>query len=156
MGMDALQVAPLLVFLVVGGRLSLIDLRTYRLPNRLIAICTAGILALQITYCFAIGTFSALVQSGQTLGKIFTAYVLLYILSRGQLGMGDVKFAIPVGLIIGWFQPNAWLISLLVTFLLAGIISLIGLLSRKLDRKSHIPLGPLMYVGSFLTLLLGR
>jgi len=156
MGMDALQLAPLLVFLIVGGQLSLIDLRSHRLPNRLIVICTAGILALQITYCLATGTISALTQSGLTVGKIFTAYVLLYILSRGQLGMGDVKFAIPVGLIIGWFQPNAWLISLLLTFLLAGLIGLIGLISRKLDRKSHIPFGPLMYIGSLLTLLLGR
>jgi leader peptidase (prepilin peptidase)/N-methyltransferase len=156
MGMDALQLAPLLVFLIVGGQLSLIDLRSHRLPNRLIVICTAGILALQITYCLATGTISALAQSGLTVGKIFTAYVLLYILSRGQLGMGDVKFAIPVGLIIGWFQPNAWLISLLLTFLLAGLIGLIGLISRKLDRKSHIPFGPLMYIGSLLTLLLGR
>ena len=154
--MDALQLAPLLVFLIVGGQLSLIDLRSHRLPNRLIVICTAGILALQITYCLATGTISALAQSGLTVGKIFTAYVLLYILSRGQLGMGDVKFAIPVGLIIGWFQPNAWLISLLLTFLLAGLIGLIGLISRKLDRKSHIPFGPLMYIGSLLTLLLGR
>ena len=155
MGMDALRLAPLLVFLVVGGQLSLIDLRSHRLPNRLVAICTAGILALQITYCLAMGTISALSQAGLTVGKIFTAYAGLYIVSRGQLGMGDVKFAIPVGLIIGWFQPDAWLISLLVTFLLAGIVGLIGLFSQKLDRKSHIPLGPLMYLGSILILLMG-
>jgi leader peptidase (prepilin peptidase)/N-methyltransferase len=69
--------------------------------------------------------------------------------------MGDVKFAIPVGLIVGWFQPYAWLLSLLLTFLLAGIVALIGLYSRKLDRKSHIPLGPFMYLGSILTLVFG-
>lgn len=155
MGMDALQIAPLLVFLVLGARLSLIDYRSHRLPNRLVAICTAGILAIQITYCLVVESGAELAQAGITTGKIFTAYVALYILSRGQLGMGDVKFAIPAGLIIGWFQPDAWLLSLLMTFLLAGIVALIGLYSRKLDRKSHIPLGPFMYLGSILTLVFG-
>ena len=155
MGMDALRLAPLLVFLVLGARLSLIDYRSHRLPNRLVAICTVGILVLQITYCLARGNLAELSQAGLTVGKIFAAYVALYILSRGQLGMGDVKFAIPVGLIIGWFQPDAWLLSLLMTFLLAGFVALIGLYSRKLDRKSHIPLGPFMYLGSILTLVFG-
>ena len=155
MGMDALRLAPLLVFLVIGGQLSLIDFRSHRLPNRLVAICTAGILVLQITYSLAIGTINELSQAGVTAGKIVAAYAGLYLLSRGQLGMGDVKFAIPVGLIIGWFQPEAWFASLLVTFTLAGVIALIGLFSRKLDRKSHIPLGPFMYAGTVLTLLIG-
>jgi leader peptidase (prepilin peptidase)/N-methyltransferase len=155
MSMDALRLAPLFVFLVVGGQLSVIDVRSHRLPNRLVVICTAGILALQITYCLAVGTIAALSQAGLTAGKIFASYVLLYLLSSGQLGLGDVKFAIPVGLIIGWFQPDGWLISLLVTFLLAGIVGLIGLFSQKLDKKSNIPLGPLMYLGSILTLLIG-
>ena len=147
--------APLLVFLVLGARLSLIDYRSHRLPNRIVAICTAGILALQIVYCLVVGSVSELSQAGLAAGKIFAAYVALYVLSRGQLGMGGVKFAIPVGLIIGWFQPDAWLLSLLMTFLLAGIFALIGLYSRKLDRKSHIPLGPFMYLGSILTLVFG-
>jgi leader peptidase (prepilin peptidase)/N-methyltransferase len=69
--------------------------------------------------------------------------------------MGDVKFAIPVGLIVGWYNPDAWLISLLITFLLAGVVSIIGLLTRKLDRKSHIPFGPYMYLGSIITVLIG-
>jgi len=155
MGIDALHMAPLLVFLVLGARLSLIDYRSHRLPNRIVAICTAGILALQIVYCLVVGSVSELSQAGLAAGKIFAAYVALYVLSRGQLGMGDVKFAIPVGLIIGWFQPDAWLLSLLMTFLLAGIFALIGLYSRKLDRKSHIPLGPFMYLGSILTLVFG-
>lgn len=155
MGIDALHMAPLLLFLVLGARLSLIDYRSHRLPNRLVAFCTVGILILQITYCLSGENLAELSLAGLTAGKIFAAYIALYILSRGQLGMGDVKFAIPVGLIIGWFQPDAWLLSLLMTFLLAGIVALIGLYSRKLDRKSHIPLGPFMYLGSILTLVFG-
>lgn len=153
--LDALRLAPLIVFAVIGGQLSLIDLRTKRLPNRLIVMCTAAILILQVGYFLASGSGSTLVQTGITTGKLLAAYVVLYILSRGQLGMGDVKFAIPVGLIIGWFNPEAWLVSLLITFLFAGIVALFALFSRKLDRKASIPLGPFMYLGSILTLILG-
>ena len=155
MWIDALRLAPLLVFLVVGGQLSLIDMRSHRLPNRLVAICTGGILILQSAYCLAASLVTELSQAGLATVKITAAYGGLYMLSRGQLGMGDVKFAIPVGLIIGWFQPDAWLISIMVTFLLAGLVGLVGLFAKKLDRKSHIPLGPFMYLGTILTLFLG-
>jgi leader peptidase (prepilin peptidase)/N-methyltransferase len=155
MWIEALRLAPLLVFLVVGGQLSLIDMRSHRLPNRLVAICTVGILILQFTYCLVAGLVLDLSQTGLATFKITAAYVGLYLLSRGQLGMGDVKFAIPVGLIIGWFQPDAWLISIMVTFLLAGLVGLVGLFAKKLDRKSHIPLGPFMYLGTIFTLFLG-
>ncbi|CAB4331294.1 unannotated protein [freshwater metagenome] len=155
MGMDVLWLAPMLVFLIVGGQLILIDYRSHRLPNRLVAICTAGILIFQFAFCFAAGSVSELSQAGLTAVKIFAVYVGLYMVSRGQLGMGDVKFAIPVGLIIGWFQPDAWLISLMTTFLLAGIFALVGLFSRKLEKKSYIPFGPFMYLGSILTLFIG-
>ena len=152
---EALRIAPLMVFVIVGGQLSIIDLSSKKLPNRLVAICAAGILILQIAYCIVIGSISDLVQAGITTGKLLAAYVVLYLLSRGQLGMGDVKFAIPVGLVIGWFYPQAWLVSLLATFLLAGIVAVFALVTRKLDRKSSIPLGPFMYLGSILTLFIG-
>ena len=152
---ETLRIAPLLVFVIFGAQLSIIDLRSKKLPNRLVGICTAGILLLQIGYCIAVGSVTDLVQAGVTTGKLLGAYVVLYLLSRGQLGMGDVKFSVPVGLVIGWFYPQAWLVSLLATFLLAGIVALVALVSRKLDRKSSIPLGPFMYLGSILTLFLG-
>ncbi|MEI6108445.1 MAG: A24 family peptidase [Actinomycetes bacterium] len=155
MGIDALRFAPLIVYLVIGGQLSLIDFRTHRLPNRLVAMCTLLMLALQVAYCLWIGSGTDLSRAGLTAGKIFAAYVVLYLFSRGQLGMGDVKFAVPVGLLVGWYNPDGWLISLLLTFLLAGVVGVIGLLTGKLDRKSNIPFGPYMYVGSIITVLMG-
>ena len=155
MEIDVLRLVPLGLFLVLGGQLSIIDLRTRRLPNRLVLICTVSILVIQIAYCVWRAVPDELSRAGIAAGKIVAAYVVLYLLSRGQLGMGDVKFAIPVGLIVGWYNPDAWLISLLITFLLAGVVSIIGLLTRKLDRKSHIPFGPYMYLGSIITVLIG-
>ena len=155
MEIDVLRLVPLGLFLVLGGQLSIIDLRTRRLPNRLVLICTVSILVIQIAYCVWQAVPDELSRTGVAAGKILGAYVVLYLLSRGQLGMGDVKFAIPVGLIVGWYNPDAWLISLLITFLLAGVVSIIGLLTRKLDRKSHIPFGPYMYLGSIITVLIG-
>jgi len=155
MEIDVLRLVPLGLFLVLGGQLSIIDLRTRRLPNRLVLICTVSILVIQIAYCVWQAVPDELSRAGVAAGKILGAYVVLYLLSRGQLGMGDVKFAIPVGLIVGWYNPDAWLISLLITFLLAGVVSIIGLLTRKLDRKSHIPFGPYMYLGSIITVLIG-
>ena len=154
MWIDWLRLAPLLVFIYFGARLSLIDWKSHRLPNRLVAISIVGILMFQLAFCLAVGDFTNLSQAGLAAVKVFSSYVVLFLLSGGQLGLGDVKFAIPNGLILGWYFPEAWLISIIATFLLAGLVSLLALSVNKIDRKSHIPLGPFMYFGSIIALFL--
>ena len=84
-----------------------------------------------------------------------TAYLLLYLLSRGSLGMGDVKFAFPLGLCVGWYAADLWLTNIFVAFLLAGLVTGIGIAIRRLNRKSRIAFGPFMLASAVLTLALG-
>jgi leader peptidase (prepilin peptidase)/N-methyltransferase len=64
--------------------------------------------------------------------------------------MGDVKFAFPLGLTVGWFAPDLWLIAIFTSFLLAGVVAVIGIAAKRIDRTSHIAFGPYMFLGSFL------
>jgi leader peptidase (prepilin peptidase)/N-methyltransferase len=76
-------------------------------------------------------------------------YLILLVLSRGSLGMGDVKFAFPLGLTVGWFAPDLWLMAVFTSFLLAGGVAVIGLAAKRIERTSHIAFGPYMFLGSF-------
>ena len=82
------------------------------------------------------------------------SYVLLYLLSRGSLGMGDVKFAFPLGLCVGWYSPGNWLAAIFVSFVLAGIVAVIGLVAKRMTRKSRLAFGPYMFLGTFLVCVL--
>jgi leader peptidase (prepilin peptidase)/N-methyltransferase len=77
-------------------------------------------------------------------------YAFLYALSRGGLGMGDVKFAFPLGLCVGWFAANSWLVSIFIAFLCAGLVAVIGIVTGTLSRKSRLAFGPYMFFGTLI------
>jgi leader peptidase (prepilin peptidase)/N-methyltransferase len=144
---------PLVVFIGFGTRLSVIDLKVHRLPNQLVAWFTATQIAtlialslddindLKLPVLVAIGT-SAI-------------YLILFVLSRGSLGMGDVKFAFPLGLIVGWYAPELWLIAIFGTFLSAGVVALVGIIAKRMNRQSKLALGPYMFLSTLLTCVVG-
>jgi leader peptidase (prepilin peptidase)/N-methyltransferase len=144
---------PLVVFIGFGTRLSVIDLKVHRLPNQLVAWFTATQIAtlialslddindLKLPVLVAVGT-SAI-------------YLILFALSRGSLGMGDVKFAFPLGLIVGWYAPELWLIAIFGTFLSAGVVALVGIIAKRMNRESKLALGPYMFLSTLLTCVVG-
>ncbi len=79
-------------------------------------------------------------------------FYLLAILSRGGMGGGDIKFIAGAGALLGWQKV------LLVIFLGAILGSAIGLIlmaAKKKDRKSLIPFGPFLAVGTLITIFFG-
>jgi len=144
---------PLVVFIGFGTRLSAIDIKVHRLPNQLVAWFTATQIAtlialslddindLKLPVLVAVGT-SAI-------------YLILFVLSRGSLGMGDVKFAFPLGLIVGWYAPELWLIAIFGTFLSAGVVALVGIIAKRMNRESKLALGPYMFLSTLLTCVVG-
>jgi leader peptidase (prepilin peptidase)/N-methyltransferase len=141
---------PLLVLVGFGARLSAIDLKEHRLPNQLVAWFTAiqlaALIALSLEGINKLKT-PLLVAIGTT-----AIYLILFILSRGALGMGDVKFAFPLGLTIGWYVPDMWLMAIFSSFLCAGVVALIGLAAKRITRNSPIAFGPYMFLGSLFVI----
>jgi prepilin signal peptidase PulO-like enzyme (type II secretory pathway) len=80
---------------------------------------------------------------------IFLAMYLAY--PRG-LGMGDVKLAGLIGLMVGF--PNV-IIALVLGVLLGGAGAFTLLLLRRVGLKSHIPYGPFIAIGGWVALVWG-
>jgi leader peptidase (prepilin peptidase)/N-methyltransferase len=144
---------PLVVFIGFGTRLSAIDIKVHRLPNQLVAWFTA----IQIATLIALGLDDINDLKLPVLVAVGTSavYSILFILSRGSLGMGDVKFAFPLGLTVGWYAPELWLMAIFGTFLSAGVVALVGIITKRMNRQSKLALGPYMFLSTLITCVAG-
>ncbi|WP_010252562.1 prepilin peptidase [Acetivibrio cellulolyticus] len=68
------------------------------------------------------------------------------------MGGGDIKIFAPIGIFLGWKMT---FIALLASIVLAGLISLILVIIKVKGRKSTIPFGPFIVMGTLITYLYG-
>jgi leader peptidase (prepilin peptidase)/N-methyltransferase len=133
-----------------GIRLSIIDFKTHRLPNHLVGWFAAiEILIMGVTSWFTSDRTRLFAALGTATITMFV-YLLLYLVSRGSLGMGDVKLAFPLGLCVGWYSADYWLVATFVSFFIAGLVAIIGLATKRMTRKSRLAFGPYMFLGTLI------
>lgn len=78
----------------------------------------------------------------------------LFFGSRGRwLGGGDLRIGLIMGAVLG--HPLV-ILGLFLGYLFGAIFSVIGLLTRKLSRKSTIAFGPFLLAGTYVALFLGE
>ena len=150
--LNSLPLVPLVIF---GIWLSKVDFKTHRLPNPIVGWFTfTQLLALLIS---SQGPTSPkrLVDALMIAGLNTLIYVILFAISRGSLGMGDVKFAFPLGLCVGWYAPQLWLAAIFGTFVTAGLIASLGMITKRMNRNSKLALGPYMFVSTLIICVLG-
>jgi len=81
----------------------------------------------------------------------FFGFIILA--SRGKaMGVGDLKLAGALGLLLGW--PDV-VLALAIAFVLGAIVGIFSLLIGKKGMKSIIPFGPFMVAGVFVHILFG-
>ncbi|REE66672.1 type 4 prepilin peptidase 1 [Paenibacillus taihuensis] len=78
--------------------------------------------------------------------------LLVHIVSRGQMGLGDVKLFALFGLIIGF---KSIIVALLLACLAGTLIGGLLMLIRRVRRKQAIPFGPFLALGSLIAYCYG-
>ena len=141
---------PMIPLAYFGAQLSIIDFKSHRLPNKLVGWFTATEILIMAVISWMASDFDRFGTALGIAGVTTIVYLLLYLVSRGSLGMGDVKFAFPLGLCVGWYSANQWLVAIFVSFLIAGLVAVIGLVTKRMTRKSRLAFGPYMFLGTFL------
>jgi prepilin signal peptidase PulO-like enzyme (type II secretory pathway) len=80
--------------------------------------------------------------------------MFIHLFTRGRgMGLGDVKFAVFGGLIVGLKLMPVWLF---LAFLTGGIVGSILILARRARLKDQIAFGPFLIVGLVLALIWGK
>lgn len=78
-------------------------------------------------------------------------FLVLGVIGRGALGMGDIKLAGVIGIMVGY--PGV-LYALIVGALLGGIAAVVLLVTRKATRKTAIAYAPYLSLGAIIILWL--
>jgi leader peptidase (prepilin peptidase)/N-methyltransferase len=132
---------------IVGLLLALIDLRCLRLPDRLV-----GALAITAGVPLAVLRPDRLGPAAVAAGLVLVAYLLVAALPRGGLGLGDVKLAAVLGLILGFAGPPALLVGVLAPHLINGPIAVVLLVTGRAGRRRQLPFGPALLAGALIGL----
>lgn len=151
-----LQLLPALVLAVLTMPLSLIDIAQHRLPN---ALTFTGILAGMITSLvssLSTGSVAPFIYSLVFAFFSGLCFLTLNLLSRGGMGMGDVKLATMLGALIAPFGGSTLLAGFIFAFFLGAVIGVLLLVFKKATRKTLIPFGPYLVLGSWIALAVGN
>lgn len=147
--------AALLVFAVCSVRLAVTDLREHRLPNRWTGALAAGGLVTLGLACLVVDGGWSRFWSMLGAGAVYlTLMLLLHLISRAGMGMGDVKLAGGLGVYAGWLGWDHLLAAVLAGFVAGGVVALVLVLSRRATGSTHLPFGPAMLAGAAVALLI--
>ena len=160
--MNLLPLLPLLVvWLVVGGVLTVIDLREHRLPNAItlpmLGVTAVGLLVADLLDSSQPPAFAG--WPGAGLGALLWLGVLglIWVMSRGRgMGLGDVKLSPSLGATLGWLGLETALVGLVASFIIGGLVSLVLLIFRRANRRTAIPFGPFLLVGALVAIAVTR
>lgn len=148
--------AALLVLGTFAVPLIIIDIRSHRLPNSLtgplFGVLSGVIIATSLID--ADGHPAASVGRAALGALVFAGVALLiHRISPPALGLGDVKLAASLGLVLAWFSWNALLTGILAGFILAGLAAAVLLVMRRVSRKGEIAMGPYLITGTLVTMV---
>jgi leader peptidase (prepilin peptidase)/N-methyltransferase len=124
--------------------LAFVDLAVLRLPHRLTAATTTGLLVLQAAEADSTAWWRT-VTAGAVLAGFFTVLAMLW---RGQLGWGDVTLAVPVAAALGWHGWTALYTGCLLGLGAAAVTAIAMRKTGTLRAGGHLPLGPFLIAGA--------
>ncbi|MFE6663388.1 prepilin peptidase [Streptomyces sp. NPDC057697] len=149
------ELAVWLLLAPVAVLLAAIDRRVHRLPDQLTlpaaaaAVVLLGAAALLPEHA---GSWLSALLGGAALGGF---YFLLFLINPNGMGFGDVKLALSLGTVLGWYGWAVVFAGGFAGFLLGAAYGFGLMVLKRAGRKTGIPFGPFMITGALLGLLLG-
>ncbi len=133
-----------------------IDLHTQRLPREITYTgLILGVISLTVAaiiideperiWMMALGAVIALV-----------AMWLIYVLSKGGMGDGDVRLAPLLGLYLGWLNPGIVLPGLFFGFVAGAVVGVAMMAVDRAGRRTAVPFGPFLALGTVVAIFVGQ
>jgi leader peptidase (prepilin peptidase)/N-methyltransferase len=152
------EMAHFALWLIAGVIMSILfayDVKWFLLPDKLnLALAIVGLAIVGVRIAETGDVAGTLVSALAGVAILSGLYAVLYFVSKGRwIGFGDVKLNVGLALIL-----VDWQLALTALFLanFIGCLVVIPLLAtKKLERNSHVPFGPLLIAGTILAFFLG-
>lgn len=144
-----LSVEMVFVFVVLMVLLSvaMIDFHTMTIPNELnFVMFSLAVLSVIL--------FPEIELMSRVLGSfvISIPFVLLNCLIKDAFGGGDVKLMLGAGLMLGFSRT---LVAAFIGIVIAGIVAIYLLISKKASKGAHMAFGPYLAIGIASSLFIG-
>lgn len=138
--LKSLFLAP---FLALAVALSWIDIRHRRLPNALTlpAIAYGGLVTGWAGGNWWAPVVGAIVGGGMV--------VLIVVLSRGGMGLGDAKWLAAIGSLLTW---KGAVVALFTGAAYGAAVGLLLMATHRIERRTPIPFGPFLSLGALSAL----
>lgn len=152
----SLILLALLYFAAISIALTAIDVDAHRLPNAIVLPSYAVLAVLLGAATVLVGDLEGAGRVAAGAGILFSFYLLLALISPRGMGMGDVKLAGVIGLILGFSGWDALVVGTIAAFALGGVVGIALILTGRASRNTGIPFGPWMLGGAWVGILLGE
>lgn len=150
------ELPAFLYFAAIAVALTMIDLDVQRLPDAIV-LPSYAVVAVLLTLAAAMtGEWGQLLRAGAGGLILFVLYFLMVLAYPAGMGLGDVKLAGVLGMLLGWIGWGALIVGGFAAFVFGGVFSLALLALRRANRKSGIPFGPWMLLGAAFGIACGQ
>ncbi|MCP4434472.1 MAG: prepilin peptidase [Actinomycetia bacterium] len=146
--------APVLWFIPVALAVAVIDLRTLIVPTAIVWPATGVLVAVSVGAAGLTGEWGRLLVALIGVAVVAGPLFLLWFAIPAGMGFGDVRLAVSVGLLVGFYggtRPMAGVALGVITLLAASALGLlIGFVALGVrGRKAQVPFGPGFVLGGF-------
>jgi leader peptidase (prepilin peptidase)/N-methyltransferase len=153
------HLAHFLLWLVAAVMLAILfvyDLKWFLLPNSIIFPLIGVSTIVAILQVMAAGDIGAGVINLLVAVVILSGlYLVLWLVSKGKwIGFGDVKLGLALALLLADWQLA--FIALFAANLIGCLFVIPGMLAGKVTRKTRVPFGPLLILGSLIAMFGGH
>lgn len=143
-----------LYFAALSTALGFVDLQTHRLPNPWTLSAYPITLALLLLPALAEQRWTDLWRAVLGGAALFAVFAVLHLINPAGMGLGDVKLAGSMGMLLGWLSWSALAVGAFLGFVLGAVVGLILMAAGRAGRKSALPFGPFMLIGSWVAIVL--
>ena len=150
------DIVGVLTFIAGLAYVSLIDIDTHLLPWSDTFLISVVPLSAFVGQSLLQGELMDMVTIAVMSLVCWTVFRLSEYLSRGGIGGGDVVLATSIGAVVGRFGASEILRAFIYSFVIAGVVSLVMLLTKRAHRSSTMAFGPFLALGAVVVLMTSR
>jgi leader peptidase (prepilin peptidase) / N-methyltransferase len=151
----AMQLPAFLVLAASLIAISAIDIERRLIPKRIVWPAFAGSGAFLALAAALDRDWFQLLRAGLGAAASFGILFVIHLISPRGMGFGDVRLATLLGLGLGWLGWGHVALGLFLGFLFGGVAGVAALAAGR-SRKSGLPFGPFLALGTVVAVLIGN
>lgn len=151
---DIWKILRYLVLLAALFQIAWIDQKSKRIPNKILKALLVLRGLFLIPEWLAYPKFGLALVMSAGMGALLGGgmFLLAHVISKGGVGMGDVKLMAVIGCYVG---SGSILSAAFLSVMSSAAYSITMLMFKKIKLKEEIPFAPFIFVGTMLTMALG-